>query len=362
LLDTGASRSFLSPEFLAKLSLEPAQADINLRLSTFKEDYRDTPASRVRIETVMVGRLSVPWDFLVVPGITHEALLGLDFIKENLLYYDPVTDHLLIPSLPDTRAPRHELVLQTLPALVTEPSNDAPDLPPALEDDTPPHLDVLLRANDIPMRDWAEATPLDANHSLSAGLVGEDVYATIFSVTADTPEEAQELADFRATLPADLLAVIDAAPQLFAPPDAEPPQRSVKHHIRLLPDAVPLKRGPYPLSGPKLVAMREQMEKLFQAGWIEPSHSPWGAPVIMVPKKSLEYRMCDDFRDLNTVTIDDSYPLPRLDVLLHRAGRAKFFSKIDLASGFHQIEVEKESRPYTSFRLPEAFRGHALWQ
>ena len=72
--------------------------------------------------------------------------------------------------------------------------------------------------------------------------------------------------------------------------------------------------------------------------------------------------MCVDYRDLNALTIDDSYPLPRLEVLLHRAADAKIFTKIDLASGFHQIAVAPETRPLTAFRLPEAVQGSSLWQ
>ena len=85
-----------------------------------------------------------------------------------------------------------------------------------------------------------------------------------------------------------------------------------------------------------------------------------GAPTILVPKKVDVFRLVVDYRDLNSVTVDDSYPLPRLEVLLYRAGRAKFFSKIDLASGFHQIEVHPGSRPMTAFRLPEPMEGCSL--
>ena len=72
--------------------------------------------------------------------------------------------------------------------------------------------------------------------------------------------------------------------------------------------------------------------------------------------------MCMDFRDLNAVTVDDSFPLPRIDVILHQAANAIYLTLIDLASGFHQIEVDPESRHLTAFRLPQATRGSALWQ
>ena len=182
------------------------------------------------------------------------------------------------------------------------------------------------------------------------------------SVTADSQEEIENLAQVRAAMPEDLLKVVDDSPRLFEPPDSEPPEREVKHHIKLTEGSCPIKRSPYPLSAQKIEALREQMRDLIGQGWIETSTSLWGAPVLFVPKKNGSLRLCVDFRDLNAVTVDDSYPLPRLEVLLHRAANARYFSKLDLASGFHQIEVHVDSRPLTAFRLPEAVQGSSLWQ
>ena len=156
--------------------------------------------------------------------------------------------------------------------------------------------------------------------------------------------------------------MVNRAEKLFDPPDSEPPERSVKHHIQLLPDTVPIKRRPYPLAAPKLKEMHEQIKALVENSWVEPSTSPWGAPILFVPKKDSALRMCVDYRDLNAVTVDDSFPLPRIEVVLHRAAQASYFSKIDLASGFYQIEVEPTSRPATAFRLPEPVCGSSLWQ
>ena len=83
---------------------------------------------------------------------------------------------------------------------------------------------------------------------------------------------------------------------------------------------------------------------------IEPSISAWSSPVLLVNKKDNNAtRFCVDYRKLNGVTIKDSFPVPRIDDILDSLGDAKFFSTIDLKSGFFQIEVEKSSRPYTAF-------------
>ena len=68
-------------------------------------------------------------------------------------------------------------------------------------------------------------------------------------------------------------------------------------------------------------------------------------------------RFCVDFRNLNAVTIRDSFPLPRIDDLLHRVGRARIYSKIDMQSGFHQVPMESSSVEYTTFSLSEAVEG-----
>ena len=103
--------------------------------------------------------------------------------------------------------------------------------------------------------------------------------------------------------------------------------------------------------------MRSQVQDLADMGWVVPSSSPWGAPILFVRKKGGEWRLCIDFRDLNALTIDDSFPLPRIETLLHRSGNAVVFSKIDLASGYHQIAIEPSSRAPTAFRLPEPVYG-----
>ena len=85
------------------------------------------------------------------------------------------------------------------------------------------------------------------------------------------------------------------------------------------------------------------------AGVIQKSHSPWSSPVILVQKRNGDYRFCVDYRRLNEVTKKDTFPLPRIDDLLDLLGKSQFFSSLDLASGYWQIQVAPESRPKTAF-------------
>nr|GEX46114.1 putative reverse transcriptase domain-containing protein [Tanacetum cinerariifolium] len=85
-------------------------------------------------------------------------------------------------------------------------------------------------------------------------------------------------------------------------------------------------------------------------GFIRPSSSPWGAPVLFVKKKNGSFRMCIDFRELNKLTVKNRYPLPRIDDLFDQLQGSQFFSKIDLRSGYHQLWVHKNDIPKTMFR------------
>lgn len=99
-------------------------------------------------------------------------------------------------------------------------------------------------------------------------------------------------------------------------------------------------------------AQREQtqLDELESKGFIRPSASPWGAPVLFVPKKDGSVRMCIDYRKLNELTVKNKYPLPRIDDLFDQLSGARVFSKIDLRSGYHQVKVRKEDIQKTAFR------------
>lgn len=133
-------------------------------------------------------------------------------------------------------------------------------------------------------------------------------------------------------------------------PSGLPPKRAVDHSIDIEPGhSVPL-RGIYPLSSIELEELRKQIDELMQKGFIRPSVSPFGAPILFVKKKSGELRMCVDYRMLNKITLKNRYPLPRIDEMLDRLNGARYFTKIDLASGYHQIRIKEEDIQKTAFR------------
>lgn len=96
--------------------------------------------------------------------------------------------------------------------------------------------------------------------------------------------------------------------------------------------------------------LKVQLDELLEKGYIRPSSSPWGAPVLFVKKKDGSLRLCIDYRELNSVTIKNKYPLPRIDDLFDQLKGAGIFSKIDLRSGYHQLRIEENDIARTVFR------------
>ncbi|KAL0549242.1 hypothetical protein IC582_013723 [Cucumis melo] len=114
-----------------------------------------------------------------------------------------------------------------------------------------------------------------------------------------------------------------------------PPHREVEFAIELEPGTVPISRAPYRMAPAELKELKVQLQELLDKGFIRPSVSPWGAPVLFVKKKDGSMRLCIDYRELNKVTVKNRYPLPRIDDLFDQLQGATVFSKIDLQSGYH---------------------------
>jgi hypothetical protein len=129
-----------------------------------------------------------------------------------------------------------------------------------------------------------------------------------------------------------------------------PPRRDIAFSIELAPGAVLVSKTPYRMSTPELVELKLQLKEMMDKGYIQPSVSPWGAPVLFVKKKDGTLRPCIDYRQLNKVTIKNKYPLPKIDDLFDQLGGASIFSKIDLRSGYHQVRIKGEDIHKTAFR------------
>ena len=119
------------------------------------------------------------------------------------------------------------------------------------------------------------------------------------------------------------------------------PRQKVNFTIDLVPAATPISKAPYHLSLVELQELKIQLQELTDSGFIRPSTSPCGAPVLFVKKKDGSLRMCIDYRMLNSVTVKNKYPLLRIDDLFNQLRGACMFSKIDLRSSYHQLRIKE---------------------
>nr|GEV58888.1 retrotransposon protein, putative, Ty3-gypsy subclass [Tanacetum cinerariifolium] len=164
----------------------------------------------------------------------------------------------------------------------------------------------------------------------------DNIYGNVMSARPKTLDETIELAN----------NLMDQKLRL----PGIPPARQVEFQIDLVPGAAPVARAPYRLAPLEMKELAEQLQELSEKGFIRPSSSPWGDPVLFVKKKDGSFRMCIDYRELNKLTVKNRYSLPRNDGLFDQLQGSSVYSKINLRSGYHQLRVRKEDILKTTFR------------
>lgn len=146
--------------------------------------------------------------------------------------------------------------------------------------------------------------------------------------------------------------------RVFDIPKGLPSSRLRDHKIPLQANAQPVKvrlsRYPHSLKT-KIESMAEQM---LREGLIEPSNNPFSSLIILVKKKNGTWRFCADYRALNAITVKDAYPIPIVDELLDELNGAKYFSKLDMRFGYHQVLIHTKDKHMTSFKT---HHGHFQW-
>ena len=144
------------------------------------------------------------------------------------------------------------------------------------------------------------------------------------------PDRREFLKKLPENLPDGLKEVLVAYQDVFPKslPSGLPPKRTVDHRIELEPGAPPPSRPTYRLSHKELEELHTQLKDYVASGWVRPSVSPYGAPILFVRKKDGTMRMCTDYRALNRITKKNRYPLPRIEELMDRLQGAQIFTKI----------------------------------
>jgi hypothetical protein len=160
------------------------------------------------------------------------------------------------------------------------------------------------------------------------------------------PREATKVVSLHKCIKQVLKEFLDVMPEEL--PDELPPRRQVDHAIEVMLGVAPLAKAPYRINHEKLRELKVQFEELLAKGYIKPSKSPYGAPVLFVHKNDGTLRMCVDYRALNKVTVKNRYPLPWIDDLFDRLSGAKMFTRIDLRFGYYQIQIAQGDEEKTA--------------
>ena len=340
LLDSGAELSLISADTVQRRALqtEPLENPVEIVCAD---------KSRVRANTC-VPSLPISrntWSdslrCVVVPNLSSPLFLGRDWLARWNPIIDWVTGELTLAQEGEPWLPKGD---RTKP----EPSLLASEC--RVEEMTPSAFRKWWR---VAHRQTQRDLPPPCLVFVRATTPAHACSVTVSSSSASSEPET----------PPVVKMLMEEFPRVFEEATGVEPDPPVKHPIRLKDGAQPSHVKPYRFSESQKNEMREQVSVLLHKGWIRPSSSPWGAPVLLVPKKDGTWRFCVDFRNLNAVTVRDSFPLPRIDDLLHKVGQAGIFSKMDMQSGFHQVPMEEDSIETTGFSLPETVEGssHFEW-
>ena len=296
MFDTGADRSFVSKEFSPLLGITPTTLTYNYTIELENGNLIETD-KLLQGCTLNLADQVFEIDLLPVTLGSFDVVIGMDWLSKNQAEIVCHEKIVRIP-LPDGET----LVIQGEKGKTT--------------------LGII--------------SCMKARKYLRKG------YHTILAHITKKQTEEKKLEE---------IPVVREYPEVF-PEDLPglPPPRQVEFRIDLIPGAAPVARSPYRLAPSEMEELSNQLQELLDKGFIRPSFSPWGAPVLFVKKKDGTFRMCIDYRELNKLTIKNRYPLPRIDDLFDQLQGSSYYSKIDLRSGYHQLRIQEEDISKTAFR------------
>ena len=295
LFDTGATHSFISMPFVSCLQLEVSPSTSPLLLTT--PLGRVTEISVVcKSCCVVIGHHRLFADLYVIAMDEFDVILGMDWLAK----YQAMVD-----------CYKRRIRLSTEDGQIIEYSAKT-----------------------------GAATPYPLLKACIGGRRNLECLGMIFALDGELGTSSSHLIDvveeFWDVFPEELPGL--------------PPDREIEFCIDLIPGTSPISIPPYRMASAELAELRKQIDELLDKGFIHHSVSPWGAPALFTKKHDGSLRLCVDYRQLNRVTIKNKYPLPRIDELFDQLGGSRYFSKIDLRSGYHQLKIREKDVPKTAFR------------
>ena len=296
LVDSGATHSFISREFIERVGIEMRPTECSMVVSLPTGD--SLIANRVyRGSKVTIASHEFEVDLIVLYIHDFDIILGMDWLAKHRITVDCYRKEVQFcqPGEPEVIFCGERKILCT----------------------------SLIKV-------------IQANKMLHKACQGYLVYAIESGNSEMQMAEVLMVNEFFDVFPEDLPGL--------------PPDREIEFEIELAPSKDPIFIAPYRMARVELKELKVQMEELLSKGFVKTSTSSWGAPVLFVKKKDGSLHLCIDYRQLNKVTIRNQYPLPRIDDLFDELQGAKVFLKIDLRSRYHQLKVRREDVPKTAFK------------
>ena len=345
LLDCGSTTNFISKRFVHKHQVPSRRCAASHHVRLPNGSFEPTDRM-VESFSYFINDRHLRDHFLQLPLEKFDIILGMPWFKRYNPSIDWTTDTLTLPPSPVLAA----ITAHCSPSS-SSPHSSSPPLPsegraaPPLFQPAPlvrckmskRDIKKALREGEQLFLIFAKVVERGGQRSVE---VSEPSHLSLNTLEAENAAPAtvsKLLTEFRDVFPESL-------------PKGLPPERFIEHTIKLQPGAQPTFQNHRRLSPRDLDELREHLTELLAQGFIRPSHSPYGAPVVFAKKPNdTKRRFCIDYRNLNSITIKDKYPIPRIDELLDRLNGAKFFSKLDLRSGYHQVRVAAADIEKTAF-------------
>ena len=328
LVDSGASGNFISSGFVKQHSLpmHPLRSDQASRV-TLADGSQQSAMGVLKGVELHLQSYSTSLELVAIPLSGYDVILGMPWLEDA----NPIIDW-------------REKTIQVRQGeqLHSISSESSVHLLSHVE------LDRAIRRKQIDSVQvvWVREIAADSTESVAA--LNQSSPAGSIPIKAEEQNNEKEPAEWTEARRQLLHEYRDVFPTDL--PAGLPPTRSVDHRIELKPGSAPTNRPTHRMSPTEQDEVKKQIDQLAESGFIRPSKSPFGAPLLLVKKKDGTMRMCIDYRALNDITIKNSYPLPRIDELFDRLQGAKIFTKIDLRNGYHQIRIYSADVEKTAFR------------
>eukprot|EP00877_Chromochloris_zofingiensis_P004554 jgi/Chrzof1/1409/Cz10g06220.t1 len=325
LVDSGATHSFVSRRFVKMHGLKFAESTgLNWQIKNATGDMHSStayiPCAQLKLGDVYRCKTK-----LIVADVEDDIILGKDWLKVHNPSIDWSKDVMVLHA--DRAKP---VVIRAVPEVCDKD-------------------DLFAKCDKHSAKPEVLISNLQAKRLLRKSSTA--AYCCYIKERLDI--DAAAAADSKAgddCTPVVVEALLNEFADVFQEPSGTPAVHDVHHTIELQEGAKPPYRQPYRMSTAELVVLKKQLTELLDKGWIRPSSSAFGAPVLFARKKDGTLRLCIDYRALNAITVKNRYPLPRIDELFDTVRGASVYTRLDLASAYHQIPMAPGDVHKTAFQ------------